>query len=752
MAVKPTITLKNRTNLDHPDHPISRGIPFPAGTVSEDTHLSMLDDKGEAVPCATRALTTWKDGSVQWMLVDFLTSMVPRAADVTYSVAVGQIPAAPGNPVVLKESNDAIMLDNGITTLVVRKSGGALIDQLTVHGRPVIASGSQSDIVLTAEGQKLFRASADPNRRVVIENANPVRATLKVTGTHVAGDDATLLDYEVRLRLWANNSYIEIDHTFINREENPAGITIRGLRMDLDSSLGRDVTTIVRQVRHGEHPFPRLAEICENVDHVTTTNDDFDNYTERSNHLGTTMIRNLSSLEKGDVYYSHYNSPFFQTTFRGEMRVGGYRTVFPHIGVTDGDTTLTTVILKSAHMHPKGISVDRNIISYHIWPEWAKTLLINQGQSRTHEIRLDGRAGRMPNDWVDQAYLQWGGPGVGSSAVEGDPIGLVYDHTYLAKCEVLEQQHVLPFMPDRYPRLERLIRCTGNLPGNGIFNYGDGGGNNEDDRHVWWTACDYLRTGNSKLYDLLKATAVHYAETDHIRYSQNPLRHGALMPHSQNHVEGPHYPSHQWVEGLIAYYCLSGNERVKEAVLMCGENILQWVDRAMHHITCDGRETGIPCMNLALLYRFTHEEKYLKTARRIIEEGMIKKIDETGGILESHPHGTNFGKPTAYGSYASWDAMLRYLEDDPDPKVKEYMLKEFELSLKGVVYAGTDDGRAHNFYAVWGAHRMTGDDSWIERMKPGISILLKLGGHQVRRLHFLKLLHERGMINDDTVG
>ncbi len=49
--------------------------------------------------------------------------------------------------------------------------------------------------------------------------------------------------------------------------------------------------------------------------------------------------------------------------------------------------------------------------------------------------------------------------------------------------------------------------------------------------------------------------------------------------------------------------------------------------------------------------------------------------------------------------------------------------------------------------------RMTGDmDSLLERTARAIPMLLRRGGHPLRRLHFLKLLDEKGLIDEKMVG
>jgi pyridoxine/pyridoxamine 5'-phosphate oxidase len=58
-----------------------------------------------------------------------------------------------------------------------------------------------------------------------------------------------------------------------------------------------------------------------------------------------------------------------------------------------------------------------------------------------------------------------------------------------------------------------------------------------------------------------------------------------------------------------------------------------------------------------------------------------------------------------------------------------------------------------DFMAAWILGRLTGDmDAVIQTVAQSIPMLLRRGGHPLRRLHFLKELDERGLINDKEVG
>ena len=64
-----------------------------------------------------------------------------------------------------------------------------------------------------------------------------------------------------------------------------------------------------------------------------------------------------------------------------------------------------------------------------------------------------------------------------------------------------------------------------------------------------------------------------------------------------------------------------------------------------------------------------------------------------------------------------------------------------------------NDVRGMDFFAAWALGRMTGDmDGAIDRVLRAIPMLLRRGGHPLRRLHFLKELDDRGLLDDAAAG
>jgi len=54
--------------------PMTVGLPFPKGRLHGTEPLCLRDDAGRALPVQTEVLARWSDGSVKWLLVDFLVA------------------------------------------------------------------------------------------------------------------------------------------------------------------------------------------------------------------------------------------------------------------------------------------------------------------------------------------------------------------------------------------------------------------------------------------------------------------------------------------------------------------------------------------------------------------------------------------------------------------------------------------------------------------------------------------------------
>src|SRR5689334_837257 len=88
--------------------PVTIGIPFPRGALAADDSLLLTGPGGHALDVQTQPLARWPDGSVQWLLLDFV--LPPGGGDL--SLRRGE-PPAPHFRLSIKESSQELTIDTG---------------------------------------------------------------------------------------------------------------------------------------------------------------------------------------------------------------------------------------------------------------------------------------------------------------------------------------------------------------------------------------------------------------------------------------------------------------------------------------------------------------------------------------------------------------------------------------------------------------------------------------------------------------
>ncbi len=770
-ATRGHIQLKNETVYRMENFNVSRGFPLPPGAVREAREVSIREENGKEVPSAGKVLQRRPDGSIEWVLVDFVTTLEAEEKKSVYLELKPTEGAEPPNPVRVEETDEAIKLSNGLAALALPKRGGSLLARWTIHGRELVGPYDKVELETLDMGGKIYRASLSSGpkaRRVSVEHANPIRATVLVEGTHTARDGSTFLDFALRFTLATGCADVQIDHTFYCREAAEGVISVRAIRLVIPTRMSPDAKKVVRQSHTGQEYRPRSVSIAENAELVSSSVDNLDQYTQnfKPYQEGILFLRNLASFHEQLGQYPYHMRPDFKGTFRPMWKVGTLRQIFPYVGWQSPQLSLVFSMQRWDKLHPKSINLDENVMTVSFWPEWAAPLQIVQGVSKTHTMWITGEPRALEIDEVMRHGLRWEISGL-------DPVAISIDPAWSVRCEALEVNHMLRYQPQKYPFLENLIEAfpaAGNpdrftyyrLAGSGMLNFGDIGGesgftNNEDDVQVLFPLVEYLRTGNVYCFDAAQETAKHYMEVDFCEFSSNPRQHGSLIAHTQNHYEGMTYPSHQWSEGLLAYYYLTGDERAKKVVQRVGDNMIYWTEHLLDGITLDGREAGMPLVNLAAAYTLTRDKKYLAAAQTIIDNFHRRWFNELGQLKYPYPQwahtegGAHHKNIEGYGDWSSFVGMYRIWEHTRDEELKTLLVNILKEAMRLERFQ-VNDARTMDFLAAWIYLRLTGDIAFLDRIQPVIPMLLRRGGHPTRRLHFLKELDDRGMIDEKLVG
>ena len=769
-----TLRIVNETlaNLDH--YTVTRGVPMPPGVLQDEKSVTVRDAKGDVLPSEGKVLHRRVDGSVEWILMDILLKLGGEEATmITIEPKRAATRPAVTNPVVLREKGKLVTVSNGISELTVNRAGGSLIHRLVIDGKTLVDASTLVDLHVVDMGGKIHRASLSGAYNVIVTHRNRLRTEIKLEGKHAARDKATFMDFALRFAITAGSPDVKMDHTFYCREPREGRIYIRSMCLVMPTLMNPGSHKLLGQKEHGEDHFHRNIRIAENIDVVASSVVDIDQYKENfkgavSVHPcagGDVFLLNLDSLQEDWSEYPFQMRPGQRSRFREDQVASGVRKVEPIIGWQERGFTVATAFEHFRQLHPKAISIDENVITYAIWPEWSFPMMVAQGVSKSHIMWITGKAKALNMDQVLDVMGRWEYNYI-------EPVDVSFDPAWPAFCEVLDCQHFLKYQPEKYSLLENLIEPAPGA-GNprrhtydrqsaiGMFHFADivnpSGTqcyNNEDDCSVLFPLQHFLRTGHTYAWDFGKEAARHYMEVDFCEWCTLPRQKGGLYAHTDQHFIGNVYPSHQWVEGLLVYYYLSGDERARNVVVSVGDNYVWWTDNKMKSF-CDGREAGMPLINLALVHRLTREEKYITAARKIVDNFVVKCVKKHGSFKYAGPQNRVEHPQKWISGYADWSTfagLFLLWQETGDEFYRSLVVKMMKQSFQPDSIAINDD-REMDFYSVWALGVMTGDmDAAIKLVQPAIPMFLRRGGNPVRRLHFLKELDERGMLDQAKIG
>jgi len=186
------------------------GIPFQKGEV---TQLSALSLQGPEGPVAAQfnGLSKYDDGSYRWVLTSFLANLPYRAVQ-NYTVSTTTPTATVATPVTLSRAGSVVTIDNGVLRIRIDTVNFTGIDSLYYKGTAVVGGKSGGIFLNSYTDSKLYANGPVTKAGVVYEG--PLRVSYRVQGnffkascggigysyllTVFAGSDKMRLDVSIR--------------------------------------------------------------------------------------------------------------------------------------------------------------------------------------------------------------------------------------------------------------------------------------------------------------------------------------------------------------------------------------------------------------------------------------------------------------------------------------------------------------------------------------------------------------------------
>ena len=762
-GMKQKLTLTNRVHLALKSQPIRIGVPWPQGAVSGRGALVALDSNGKRLPLATRVLNCWPDGSVQWSLLDLALDFGPsenRLVTIEPNDGLAQS-AAPVNTVIVLRKGGNITLTNGSTSLSFSEGpGDSLVDDWPV---------GMLDVLLTDASGTTMSAARSDAKIVRVEEANPLRSTIRIEGRHQAKDQRTLLDFWIRFTLFADRPQVRITYHYQNLEKQEPGIDLRSMVMELRTSLPASAQRSIVHVNRGRNFRMEPYRLSEDFEICSSNTMDLANYAETHKGItgggaGRVFIRQPELLRDDPMQKPWFLRNVVDFKFQSKDMPEAY--TWSHIGLVSDQGSLVVAGGNMVGLHPKSLAVAGNVVRYSIWPEWAGTMDITQGEGRT----LDFFVATLPPNATDvqiiNQFLSWELSGLYAHWGAQGPVAIALDIEHVRRCGVFQVDKLPAYAPRERFAFERKVQAQwapdGAIPANGHWHYGDvfyrwdiGANNEEMAGHQWFQ--EYLRTGRANCLERGLAQAQHIADVDICAYSADPYQNGGMCSHGPRHNHTAAYPSHMWFTELLFAYAFTGDEEFKKAAVRVCDNLVFWVNdkTGLETICADGRESGQPLINLSWTYQFAPDRRYLDAMWKIVRESFMARVKQHGSLVYMKPR-EEFAliKFPSYGEWAAWEGMFYLWELTKDEELRKFMLSQFEWRLTEEKMGTHGIFRDTDYNVAAYAYYLTGDKKWLDRVaRPFRTVFRGVNwpfGY-IKTMFFLKLAFEHGIVKDEDV-
>jgi len=141
--------------------PVTVGLPFPRGTCPDPAGLSLLDPQGRLVPLQALPLALWSDGSIQWLLLDFLVpSLTPGLTTWTLRERPAEAKDGLGGETLrIVETHQTIIVDTGAAEFQISRTTLQPFTRVLSQGQDILAPSLSAVLLTDAKGLSLIHIS-----------------------------------------------------------------------------------------------------------------------------------------------------------------------------------------------------------------------------------------------------------------------------------------------------------------------------------------------------------------------------------------------------------------------------------------------------------------------------------------------------------------------------------------------------------------------------------------------------------------
>lgn len=594
------IILQEYSGIERVHEPVTVGIPFPQGLLSDRTQLRLLDPQNHPVPLQVDVLARWFDDSIQWALLDFQAN-VPAEKVVEYRLQWETSAADVLSPTILLTWQGATLLvDTGEAVFSVNTEVFKPFDRVVSQGRDILEPAG-SEVVFTDDKGRRYEARID---KLTVEVTGPLRVTLKAQGTFQAVEQLSVLRFVARLSFYARSGLVDVQFTLHNPQaaQHPGGFwelgdagSIYFRDLSLHISLPGQRTTSVAWIAQLDQPGQQYASA------------DVEIYQDSSGGLNWQSANHVNRSGKVMQTFRGY-----RVTVDGNVAQEGYRAT-PLLALGNEEYGITTAIENFWQNFPKALEARQGKLSIRLFPQQYQDVYeLQGGEQKTHRCFLSfEHTARDPIDlrWLHDrliprttpawyaysgalSYLVARHPDMDAHHIALIDAAINGSNTFFDRREVIDEYGWRHF-GDLYADHEA-VGYPGKTPL--VAHY-----NNQYDV-IYGFLIQYAATGEQRWFALLHDLARHVIDIDIYHTQQDrQVYNGGLFWHTDHYADaatathrtfsqaqtrpeaqwhatyrpgqggGPNN-EHNYTTGLLYYYFMTGDRLAFEAV----ESLARW--------------------------------------------------------------------------------------------------------------------------------------------------------------------------------
>lgn len=595
-CVDPVALVVETASATSVPQPVSVGIPFPRGALGYEGAVALSDPDGGARSSQATALARWPDGSVKWLLLDFLLPPTDAGRTVwTLNWHSGdRAPVCqPDGRLGVEEHGGAIVVSTGTASFRLDPQTLAPIASVEIDGTSILGATSVQALLRDRRG----RIRRPRIERSQIEARGPARATVCFDGAFEGGR-GECCRFRARLSFFAGSSSVRLEFTLHNprRARHTGGLWDLG---DPGSIYFRDFTLGIDLAESGRHRV-RWTEDVEGSEQTTEV-EAFEIYQESS---GGENWRSRNHVNR------HGQVP---CRFRGYRVCRGADTTYglrasPVVSVQTPGGTITAAIPEFWQQFPKAVDIREGALNVRVFPDqFGDHFELQAGEQKTHTVWLHFSGGdRSEIDalrWVHRPAQIQCTPDWYASA------GTV---PHLSPAPADDGERYETYLAELLSGPKSLFARREIIDEYGWRNYGEVYADHEAEHYkgdppvishynnqydfLNGTLLQWMRSGDTRWLELAGPLARHildidiyHTDKDKSAYNQgmfwhtNHYRDAATCTHRaysrQNSAPGDPFggggPSsnHNYSTGLLHYYYLTGDANARDVVL----GLADWV-------------------------------------------------------------------------------------------------------------------------------------------------------------------------------